>query len=319
MRVISLAIGFILDLIIGDPYSLPHPICLVGNGIKWGEKKIRNFTNGDNQREFIGGMILSITIVLLSFAVPFLILWILGQINFYLALAVNSIFCYQILATKCLKDESLKVYNALKNGTIEDGRAAVSMIVGRDTENLSEEGVIKATVETVAENTADGVVAPMIYFAIGGGPLAFMYKAINTLDSMIGYKNDKYLYFGRFAAKLDDVANYIPARISGILIVCAAKFLPYNSKNAWKIFKRDRYNHASPNSGQTESACAGALEIQLAGNANYFGKVYKKKTIGDPIKEINLENIRESIKLLYGAAIICQCVCLTLLSVICFM
>ena len=198
----------------------------------------------------------------------------------------------------------MKVYDRLKNGTLDEARYAVSMIVGRDTQSLTEEGVTKAAVETVAENASDGVIAPMLYMAIGGVWLMFLYKGINTMDSMLGYKNDKYLYFGRCAAKLDDVANYIPARLSGWLMVAASVFVKMDVKNAAKIYRRDRRNHASPNSAQTEAAMAGALEVQLAGNAYYFGKLYEKPTIGDGIRPVEVEDIRRSNRLLYATAIL---------------
>ena len=212
--------------------------------------------------------------------------------------------CYQILATKSLKVESMKVYDELAKNDLPSARKAVSMIVGRDTKDLTFSGVAKAAVETVAENTSDGIIAPMIFIAIGGAPMGFFYKAINTMDSMVGYKNEKYMNFGRFAAKLDDVVNYLPARISAYQMILSSFFLRYDYKNAFKIYKRDRYNHASPNSAQTESVCAGALDIQLAGNAYYFGKLYEKPTIGDNIREINYDDIKKANRLLYCTSFI---------------
>lgn len=212
--------------------------------------------------------------------------------------------CYQILAARSLQKESNLVYLALKNEGIEAARKAVSMIVGRDTENLDTEGVTKAAVETVAENTSDGVIAPLCYMFLGGAVLGFTYKAINTMDSMVGYKNETYQFFGTAAAKLDDIVNYIPARISAVLMIVAVYVLGMNGKNAWKIFCRDRYNHKSPNSAQTESVMAGALGVQLAGDAWYFGKLYKKPTIGDSIRKIEIEDIRRSHRLMYGTEIL---------------
>lgn len=295
-----LVIAFILDCIFGDPQSLPHPICLIGNLIKRGEVFYRKHV----KNEFLGGMLLTVTVVTLSLLVPFFIIFILGKVNRYLALAINILFFYQILAAKSLKTESMKVYYPLKSGDILDARKFLSWIVGRDTGALDEEGVTKATVETVAENTTDGVVAPMIFLAIGGAPLGFMYKAINTLDSMIGYKNDKYMYFGRFAARLDDVANFIPARITAIFMIIASSFAGLDFKNAFKIYVRDRRNHKSPNSAQTESVCAGALNVQLAGDAYYFGKLTKKPTIGDKNREIEPEDILRANKLMYTTVIL---------------
>lgn len=202
------------------------------------------------------------------------------SINLYVGVIAEAVMTWQILATKCLRVESMRVYDALRTDGVDAGRRAVSMIVGRDTSVLDAAGVTRAAVETIAENTSDGVIAPMLYTAIGGPVLGFVYKAVNTMDSMLGYKNDKYMYFGRFAARLDDVVNFIPARISAYLMIAAA-FIGgrhFDGKNAYRIFKRDRFNHASPNSAQTESVCAGALRVQLAGDAVYFGKLVKKNT-----------------------------------------
>lgn len=212
--------------------------------------------------------------------------------------------CYQLLATKSLHDESMRVYREVRTGDINRARAAVSRIVGRDTDALSMEGVIKATVETVAENTSDGIVVPLCFMAIGGAPLCFLYKAINTLDSMVGYKNDAYLYFGRISARLDDVANYLPARLSALLMILGAGFVRLDVRNSWRIWRRDRRNHSSPNSAQTESVCAGALNVQLAGDAWYFGKLVHKPTIGDASRTVEVEDIRRANQLLYATAIL---------------
>ena len=230
------------------------------------------------------------------------VLYLAGKIHPYLHLAVMALFCYWMLAAKSLKDESMKVYRELKKEDLKAARRAVSMIVGRDTDQLTAEGVTKAAVETVAENASDGVMAPLLYLAVGGPVLGAFYKAVNTMDSMVGYKNEKYLYFGRFAAKVDDVLNYIPARLSALFMVAAAGLTGLSAKNAWKIFKRDRYNHASPNSAQTEAAMAGALGVQLAGDAWYFGTLYKKKTIGDALRPVECEDIRRANRLMYASA-----------------
>ena len=245
-----------------------------------------------------------VLVCLFSGGVPLLVLHYLYRYLPVAGFVLEVFWCYQLLATRSLKDESMKVYDRLKNGTLEEARYAVSMIVGRDTSELTETGVTKAAVETVAENASDGVIAPMLYMAIGGVPLMFLYKGINTMDSMLGYKNDKYLYFGRVAAKLDDVANYIPARISGWLMVAGTVFTGMDIKNAAKIYKRDRRNHASPNSAQTEAAMAGALDVQLAGNAYYFGKKHEKPTIGDPIRPVEPEDIKRANRLMYAASIL---------------
>lgn len=294
--------GFILDLIIGDPRWLYHPVRIIGKMISGGEKLARKVFPKTAKGEFIGGMIMSITVILVSGAVPFFLLWGAGLISPWLRFGLEVFFCCQIFATKSLKTESMKVYYQLKKGNMPEARKFLSWIVGRDTEGLNEKQVTKATVETVAENTSDGIIAPMIYMFLGGAPLAFLYKGVNTLDSMIGYKNDKYLYFGRFAAKTDDVFNFIPAVFSGLIMVFASFICGFNGKNAWKIFLRDRHNHSSPNSAKTEAVCAGALEIQLAGDAWYFGKLVKKKTIGDPLREPEPEDIKRANILLYATA-----------------
>lgn len=222
---------------------------------------------------------------------------------------MESIVCYQLFAAKSLRTESMKVYHELEKGDLAGARRAVSMIVGRDTAELTEEGITKAAVETIAENASDGVIAPMIYMMLGGATLGWAYKAINTMDSMVGYKNEKYQYFGTFAAKLDDVVNFIPSRLSAWAMIAVSFILGFDGKNAVKIYRRDNRNHASPNSAQTEAAAAGALDIQLAGNAHYFGKLYEKKTIGDPIREIEKEDIKRANRLLYGTAILSMVVC----------
>ncbi len=302
VHVMALVIGFILDLIFGDPYSLPHPIRWMGKFIAALEKPIRSIFPKTDKGEFRAGLLFLIIVSGVFTAGAFLILFICAKINVWLLLVVESIMCYQMLATKSLKTESMKVYDALEHGTLDDARHAVGMIVGRDTENLDAEHVAKAAVETIAENTSDGIVAPLLYMAIGGGFLGVFYKSVNTMDSMIGYKNDKYMHFGTCAAKLDDVLNFVPARISGVLMCIAAKLCKLDSKNAWKIFKRDRLKHASPNSAHTEAACAGALDVQLAGDAVYFGKVVKKQTIGDKMRDVVPEDIVTTNKLMYCTA-----------------
>lgn len=300
----ALLIGFILDLIIGDPQGMWHPIRVIGNLISKSEKVIRKMVPKTARGEFIGGILLFIVVSGLSTLVPFGIVWVAGQIHWGVKLAVEAIMCYFLLATKSLKDESMKVYAALKTGDIEKSRYAVSMIVGRDTKNLTSEGVTKAAVETVAENTSDGILAPLLFMAIGGPVLGFFYKSVNTMDSMVGYIEEPYTHFGTFPAKLDDVLNYIPARISAFLMIFATIFVHMDTKNAWKMYFRDRYNHASPNSAHTEAVMAGALDVQLAGDAYYFGVLHKKKTIGDAIRPIEIDDIIRANRLLYAAAIV---------------
>ena len=312
---IALAAGFILDLIFGDPRWLYHPVCLIGNLISFLEKRIRKILPKTSSGELTGGLIEVLLVCILSLGIPGVILYSLYPKVPGLALLLESFWCYQLLATRSLKDESMRVYDRLKYGTLEEARKAVSMIVGRDTEHLTEEGVAKAAIETVAENTSDGVIAPMLYTALGGPVLGFLYKAVNTMDSMVGYKNEKYLHFGRAAAKLDDVMNFLPARISALLMVGTA-FISgksYNGKQAWHIWRRDNRKHASPNSAQTESVCAGALGIQLAGDASYFGKVVKKPYIGDPTRAVEPEDIRRTNRLMNRTAWICEILCLGIL------
>lgn len=307
---IALTIGFLLDLLFGDPHWMPHPVCLIGRMIERGERFIRRVLPKNLGGELAGGVVLAVVVVIVSTAVPFAVLWAASKVHILLRIAIEAFMCYQILSVKSLKTESMKVYRELVRRDLAGARKAVSMIVGRDVQDLNPEQVTKAAVETVAENTSDGTVAPMIFMALGGAPLGFFYKAVNTMDSMIGYKNEQYLYFGRFAAKLDDMVNYIPARIAAVLMIAAAFLTGMDYRNAWRIFKRDRYNHASPNSAQTESVCAGALNIQLAGDAYYFGTLYPKKTIGDPVRPVACEDIRLANRLLYGTAFLTFLLCI---------
>ena len=264
------------------------------------------------------GMLLVFTVIFATFAISVIIIVAAYSINLYAGVIAEAVMTWQILATKCLRVESMRVYDALRTDGVDAGRRAVSMIVGRDTSVLDAAGVTRAAVETIAENTSDGVIAPMLYTAIGGPVLGFVYKAVNTMDSMLGYKNDKYMYFGRFAARLDDVVNFIPARISAYLMIAAA-FIGgrhFDGKNAYHIFKRDRFNHASPNSAQTESVCAGALRVQLAGDAVYFGKLVKKKYIGDGLREIEYEDIKRANRLMYITAFLCELLSVAVMSLV---
>ncbi len=287
-------------MVFGDPNWLPHPISFIGNMISKGEKIIRKLIIN----EFLGGVVLSLFVIIFCFITPFAILEVAKNINIYLYFTIEIYFCFQIIATKSLKVESMKVYKFLKQEDLKNAKKYLSYIVGRDTESLDNTDITKATVETIAENTTDGVIAPLIFIAIGGAPLGFLYKAVNTLDSMIGYKNENYLYFGKFAARLDDVLNFIPARIAALLMLMGSFLIRLDTKNAIKIYLRDRKKHKSPNSAQTESVCAGALNIQLAGDAYYFGKLAKKQTIGDSNKEIITEDIKSANKLMYVTAIL---------------
>ena len=316
--------GFVLDLLIGDPHFIPHPVRLIGSLISFCDKRL-NCDAGYNISEkklnlikYKRGMLLAFTVIFATFAMSVIIIVAAYSINLYAGIIAEAVMTWQILATKCLRVESMRVYDALRTDGVDAGRRAVSMIVGRDTSVLDVAGVTRAAVETIAENTSDGVIAPMLYTAIGGPVLGFVYKAVNTMDSMLGYKNDKYMYFGRFAARLDDVVNFIPARISAYLMIAAA-FIggrQFDGKNAYRIFKRDRFNHASPNSAQTESVCAGALRVQLAGDAVYFGKLVKKKYIGDGLREIEYEDIKRANRLMYITAFLCELLSVAVMSLV---
>ena len=301
---LAVLLGFFIDLLLGDPRFIYHPVCIIGNGIAAGEKLLRKIFPGTKAGERAAGTLLAICVVICSAAVPAVILILLYRLSFWAGFAVETIFCWQLLATKSLKTESGKVYTELERGTLQSSQRAVAMIVGRDTQSLDRAGVSKAAVETVAENTADGIIAPLFYMMIGGAVFGFAYKAINTLDSMIGYKNDTYRYFGTFAARMDDAANYIPARLAAGLMIISAYLTGFDGRGAARIYKRDRRNHKSPNSAQTESVMAGALNIQLAGDAWYFGTLHKKPFIGDDIRPVEAEDIRRSHKLMYGTAIL---------------
>ena len=313
MIILACVTGFLLDCIFGDPAWMYHPIRVIGNLISVLEKGLRKLLcrripaseqKKKNKREVLTGGILWILTVSLSFLVPAVLLFAAGKVHPAVWFLLETFWCYQIFAARCLVGESRKVYQKLKEADLPGARRAVSMIVGRDTENLTAEGVTKAAVETVAENTSDGVTAPLLFLLIGGAPLGFLYKAVNTMDSMLGYKNEKYLYFGRIPAKMDDVFNYIPARLTAWFMVVAAFLTGMDGENAWKIYLRDKRKHASPNSAQSEAVCAGALDVQLAGDAVYFGKVYKKDYIGDAIRKIEPEDILRAGKFMYLTTIL---------------
>ena len=296
--------GFLLDFIFGDPVWLYHPVRVIGNFISFGEKTLRKIFRKPPGAELAAGAVLWFLTAGLSFLIPFAVLAGAQMLHPVLRFLIESFWCYQILAARCLVNESGKVYDRLKENDLPGARKAVSMIVGRDTENLTVEGVTKAAVETVAENTSDGVTAPLLFLILGGAPLGFLYKAVNTMDSMLGYKNEKYLYFGRFPARMDDVFNYVPSRITALLMIAAAFLTGMDGKNAWKIYLRDRRKHASPNAAQTEAVCAGALRVRLAGDAVYFGRLYKKEYLGDSLRPIEAEDIRRAGRLMYVTAVL---------------
>ena len=296
--------GFVLDAVFGDPAWLPHPVVLMGKCISKLEKTLRARFPKTQQGELLAGAVLAFCLPVGTFLLTSAVCLLAAKISPWLGLAVQMFWCGQALAAKGLVQESRNVYNELVKPDLPAARKAVSRIVGRDTENLTAEGVTKAAVETVAENASDGVIAPLLYMLLGGAPLALTYKAVNTMDSMVGYKNETYLYFGRAAAKLDDVANYIPSRLAALLWAAAAALTGSDAKGAWRIWRRDRRNHASPNSAQTESACAGALGVQLAGPAYYFGEYYPKPTIGDALRPIEPQDILRADRMMYAASIL---------------
>lgn len=307
----SFMAGFVLDLFLGDPCFLPHPVRLIGKLITLLEKSLRKDGQDTQSDQIRKGALLVLTVLAVVGLLSFLVLSACYRLNLMIGVAVESIMTYQILALKCLKTESGKVYGRLRAGDVPGARRAVSMIVGRDTDSLDEAGIIRAAVETVAENCSDGVIAPMLCTALGGPVLGFLYKAVNTMDSMLGYQNDRYLYFGRAAAKLDDAVNFIPARISALLMILSA-FLcgkEADGKKALAIYKRDRKKHASPNSAQTEAVCAGALGIRLAGDAVYGGKTVTKPYIGDDTRAVRDSDILLAGRLLYQTSFLCEGFC----------
>ena len=308
--------GFVLDTLFGDPPWLPHPVVLMGKAISALEKRLRARMPQTPQGELLGGAVVAFTLPMGTFLLTSLVCLGAAKLSPWLGLAVQMFWCGQALAAKGLAQESTNVYRALIKPDLPAARKAVSRIVGRDTQNLTLEGVTKAAVETVAENASDGVIAPLLYMLLGGAPLALTYKAINTMDSMLGYKNEKYLYFGRAAAKLDDAANYLPSRLAGLLWCAAAALTGNSPKGAWRIWRRDRRCHASPNSAQTESACAGALGVQLAGPAYYFGEYYAKPTIGDPLRPIEPEDIRRANRMMYAESVLALAVGLAVRAIL---
>ncbi len=302
LTALSVFAGFGLDCLLGDPLSAAHPVVLMGKLISFLEKRLRARFPKTPQGERTAGRIMALCVPLISAGAGLLLLYFAWRVHPWAYFAVSAFLCWQCFAARCLMTEAKKVVTCLETQGLAAGRRQVAMLVGRDTENLTEEQVIKAAVETVAENTSDGVVAPFFWMALFGAAGGLLYKAINTMDSMVGYKNDRYLHFGRAAAKLDDGANYIPARLSALAMIGAAFLLKLDGRGAWRVWRRDRRNHASPNSAQTESACAGALGVRLGGDASYFGQLYKKPTIGDPRRPIERADVHRACNLMYGTS-----------------
>ena len=306
---LALLAGFLMDWAWGDPRGIPHPVIWIGNLIDFLEQRLRDLLPATPKGERLAGGILWVLTTSAATALPALLLYLCQRGSPWLRLGVESVMCWQILAARSLETESMKVYDALVSGDLAASRQAVSMIVGRDTTRLDEAGVARAAVETVAENTSDGVIAPMLFLAIGGAPLGFFYKAVNTMDSMLGYVEEPYRHIGLVPAKLDDLFNFIPARLSALLMLAAGALLGMDVKNGWRIFRRDRYSHASPNSAQTESVCAGLLGLRLAGDAWYHGCLHKKPYIGDPLREITNGDIPAACRLMYMTALLSLALC----------
>jgi adenosylcobinamide-phosphate synthase len=298
----ALPAGFLLDRLLGDPHHFPHIVRLMGCLIAALEKRLRAALPADARGELWGGIWLALIMALVWTGVPLALLWLCYRLCAPVGFVLESLLIYQLLAAKSLQDESMKVYRALAAGDVEAARRDVSMIVGRDTAKLDADGIARAAVETVAENASDGVAAPLFYIMLGGAPLGCLYKAVNTMDSMVGYKNDRYLCFGRAAARLDDALNLIPSRLCALLMIACAKPLGFDSAGALRVWRRDRRRHASPNSAQTEAACAGALGVRLAGPASYFGKTADKPYIGDDTRPIRARDIRDANRLMYAAS-----------------
>lgn len=321
-RIVIICTGFVLDLLLGDPHFIWHPVRGIGAVIAGWERILRKVLRiapekeNDRMKKRMAGVLLAGGVLSVTIAVAVCVLDLAGRIHPELRICIECVICYQMLAMKSLRVESMKVYHALMEDDVEKARYALSMIVGRDTESLDREGIEKAAIETVAENTSDGVIAPLFYMFLFGALGGIVYKAVNTLDSMVGYKNDTYIDMGWASAKLDDILNFIPSRIAAFFMVAASFLLGYNGKNAIFIYRRDRLKHASPNSAQTEAVCAGALSIELAGDACYFGKRYHKPVIGDAHRKVEAEDIRRANRLLYMTSLLVFCTGMVILSIL---
>ena len=305
--------AYIVDIIVGDPHRFPHPVVIIGKFVRFLEDKIRRSSSVDKKK---GGIILWFTVVIPVYFITLGIVEGCFFINPLFGAMITILLASLTLATKSLYDESKVVLNALNRGDMGEARKRLSMIVGRDTKDLNGEEILRAVIETISENLSDGIVAPMFYLSLGGLPLAMAYKAVNTLDSMVGYKNDRYTDIGWFSAKMDDMANLIPARLTGLIIVATSFMLRFNWRDSWRIMRRDGRNHSSPNSGVPEAAVAGSLGIQLGGENRYFGEIVRKPTIGDKIKEIDKRDIKKAWVIMFTSSLLMAFACMIILWVI---
>jgi adenosylcobinamide-phosphate synthase len=287
----------LLDLLLGDPRWLPHPVVLIGRLITALEKGLRRIV----QNERAGGVLLLVLTVGITCGVVLAVIEGAYAVSPYTGFAAAVFLSYTCLAARSLHLESRLVADALARGELAEARKYLSFIVGRDTEGLDEPEIWRATVETVAENTSDGVIAPLFYLILGGPPLALAYKAVNTLDSMVGYRNERYLRFGWASARCDDLLNFIPARLTGLLMVAVAPLIGLSARAAWRVMRRDGRNHSSPNSGIPEAAAAGALGVRLGGTNVYSGVSVAKPTIGEPMQPLSLTAYQGAVRLMYGA------------------
>ena len=315
---ITAILAFFIDAVMGDPRSKLHPVVLIGNLIAGIEGMLYGKEDSDKKKLVLGG-ILVVLVLLFTFAVVNGIMNLVKMLdNIYVVTLIEAFFLSFTISPKSLAAAGKELYGYLVADDLDNARYKVGWIVGRDTDELTPGEVSRATIETIAENTVDGIIAPLFYFAIGGVPLAFLYRAVNTMDSMVGYKNDRYIYFGRVAARADDVLGYIPARITGLLFVVSAFILGYDGKKAWKILRRDASKHPSPNGGWAEATVAGALHIRLGGFNSYFGKIHFREYMGDPVEEIGFDHIMKTIRLMYTDTILFLIIC-HIIFVICSM
>ena len=303
--------AYVVDIIIGDSHRFPHPVVIIGKFVRFLEGGMGGFI--DKKK---GGIILWFTVVIPVYFITLGIVEGCFFINSLFGAMITILLASLTLATKSLYDESKTVLNALNRGNMEEARKRLSMIVGRDTKDLNEEEILRAVIETISENLSDGIVAPMFYLALGGLPLAMAYKAVNTLDSMVGYKNDRYTDIGWFSAKMDDMANLIPARLTGLIIVATSFILRFNWRDSWRIMRRDGRNHSSPNSGVPEAAVAGSLGIQVGGENRYFGEIVRKPIIGDKIKEIDKDDVKKAWIIMFFSSFLMAVVCVPTLWLI---